>query len=382
MAMVYGANASGKSNLLEAFHFIREFIREIPREKDENTGFISFKFDDTKDKPGSLELTFYIDDQKHKYYLELDSNVIYREKLVYYPSIQPAVIFDRQFNSESKTSVIEYGPKVKISDQAKEAVLLKTLKNTSVFAAYKQVNLAIKQIDKPLSWFNNQYFSVIEPYSSLTEFSDKHIKENDGLKSLALDFLKKADFNISNIFYEKELRPLPEDMIKFFEVDTSIPEVEKNEILRDKAFHIENTIFEHKVIRNNKEEYYRLSEGLQSQGTMRFYGLTAPFFKAIENNAFLPIDEIGSALHPMLVMHFLREFLNRSNQAQLLFTTHNMSLLMEKELLRKDAIWFTEKEVDGSTSLFSLSDFNIRKELSFFNAYKQGKFGAIPRLED
>jgi len=382
MAMVYGANASGKSNLLEAFHFIREFIRDIPRERDEDTGFIPFKFGDTKDKPGSFELTFYIEEQKHKYYLELDSNIIYRERLVYYPSIQPAVIFDRQFDSESRTSVIDYGPKVKISDQAKEAILLKTLKNTSVFAAYKQVNLTLKQIDKPLNWFNDQYFNVIEPYSSLTKFSHKHIKESDDLKRLALDFLKKADFNISNIYYEKELKPLPEDFIKFLEIDTSIPEVEKSEILRDKTFSFENTIFEHKVITNNKEEYFRLPENLQSQGTMRFYGLTAPFFKALENKAFLPIDEIGSALHPLLVMHFLREFLNRSTQAQLLFTTHNISLLMEKELLRKDAVWFTEKGDDGATSLFSLSDFNIRKELSFYNAYKQGKFGAIPRLED
>lgn len=382
MAMVYGANASGKSNLLEAFDFINRFIGDIPRDRDEETGFVPFKFDDTKDKSGGFELTFYVERLKHKYYLELDSNNICREKLIFYPGTQPAVIFDRHYNSENNTSVIEYGPKVKISDQAKEAVLLKTLKNTSVFATYNQVNLAIKEIDKPLTWFNNQFFNVIEPYSSLTEFSDKHIKDNVSIKKLALEFLKKADFNISNIYFEEENKPVPDDWIKLIEADPSIPDTEKNEILKDKQFHFDSTIFEHRIINNNKEAYYKLHEDLQSKGTMRFYGLSAPFFKTIENNAFLPIDEIGTALHPLLVTYFLKEFLIKSNQAQLLFTTHNISLLMEKELLRKDAIWFTEKGDDGATSLFSLSDFNIRKELSFYNAYKQGKFGAIPRLED
>jgi AAA15 family ATPase/GTPase len=382
MAMVYGANASGKSNLLEAFNFIKQFINEIPREKDEDTNFVPFEFDDTKDRPGSFELTFYVEKQKHKYYLELDSNIVHREKLFFYPGTQPAIIFDRYYNSDNQTSVIEYGHKVKISDQAKEVVLLKTLKNTSVFAAYKQVNLAIKEIDKPLNWFNNQFFDPIDPYDSLTEFSDRHIKNNEKIRQLALEFIKSADFNISNILFEEEVKPVPEDMIKFLETTTMIPENDKFELLKDRQFHIDNTIFEHKIIRNERVEYFKLHENFQSKGTMRFYGLSAPFFKTIENNAFLSIDEIGSALHPLLVMHFLKEFLNKSVQAQLLFTTHNISLLMEKELLRKDAIWFTEKGDDGATSLFSLSDFNIRKELSFYNAYKQGKFGAIPRLED
>ena len=81
-------------------------------------------------------------------------------------------------------------------------------------------------------------------------------------------------------------------------------------------------------------------------------------------------------------MHFIKEFRRKSKRAQLLFTTHNMSLLNEKDILRKDAVWFTEKVADGATSICSLADFNFRKELSFFNAYKQGKFGAIPKLED
>lgn len=381
MAMVYGANASGKSNLLDVFDFIKFIIKEIPKEKDEETGFVPFKFDDTKDKPGSFELTFYIDKLKHKYYLELDSNSIYSEKLYFFPGTQPAIIFNRFLNTENQTSIIEYGSKVKISERAKEEILLKTLKNTSVFAAYNQVNISIPKIDTPLKWFENQFMMSIDPYTHLTKYSNDLIKSNENIKNSVLEFIKKADFNISNISFEDKTENITDEMIKLLEV-SSIPDENKNKIINEKVFHYEEPVFEHKVIRNGVEEYFKLDESLQSKGTMRYYGLSAPLFNMLEKNAFLSIDEIGTALHPLLVMHFIREFLKRSNQAQLLFTTHNMSLLMEKEFLRKDAIWFTEKGKDGSTSLFSLTDFNFRKELSFYNAYKQGKFGAIPRLED
>ena len=158
--------------------------------------------------------------------------------------------------------------------------------------------------------------------------------------------------------------------------------VDKSRMLKERAIHVEKTIFEHRIVNEGKEESHKLPESLESQGTLRYYGLSAPFFNTIEKDAFLAIDEIGSALHPLLVMHFLREFLRKSKNAQLLFTTHNLSLLQEKEILRKDAIWFTEKGNDGATSIYSMADFNFRKELSFYNAYKQGKFGAIPNLED
>jgi Predicted ATPase len=162
----------------------------------------------------------------------------------------------------------------------------------------------------------------------------------------------------------------------------SMPDEQKHKLLNEKAIHIDKRLFEHKIITKNKVKYYSLPDELESKGTLRYYGLSAPFFNAISNDSFLSIDEIGTALHPLLVMHFLKEFLKKSNKAQLLFSTHNDSLLSEKDIIRKDAIWFTEKDKQGITSLYSLSDFNIRKELSYYNAYKQGKFGAIPNLNE
>lgn len=379
MAMVYGANASGKSNLLEAFDFLNHFVRHIPEEKEVGTNFKPFEFGESAKKPGSFELVFYINGKKHRYQLLLDRNTVLEEKLFVYPGTQPAVIFSRDFDPERKISVVQFGSKIKISNQAIEAIQLKTLKNASVLAAYNQVNLAIPELDDVSGWFRNQFMQVINPYTDLTRFSDKSIRESEKMKLHTLGFLKEADFNITNVLFEDRVRKAPEEISIYLD---ALPLTDENRarMKQERVWQDDETLFTHRVVNEGAEEYYNLSGSNQSQGTLRYYGLSAPFFHAIENNGFLPIDEIGSALHPLLVLHFLKEFLRKSDHAQLLFTTHNMSLLNEKDMLRKDAVWFTEKGKDGATDLYSMADFNFRKELSFYNAYKIGKFGGIPEL--
>lgn len=379
MAMVYGANASGKSNLIEAFDFLNNFIHNIPEEKETETPFVPFMFGETAKQPGQFELLFYVNGKKHRYQLIIDGNTVFEEKLYTYPGTQPATVFNRYYNAKKKISVVEFGPKIKISAQALEAIQLKTLKNMSVFAAYSQVNISLDELEQVSNWFDEQFLHSIDPYTDLTSFSDHAIQNSEKVKKHALQFLKEADFNITDVLFEDRIKKLPEEMLRFFET-APISEEERARIKKEKALHVEETIFTHKITDKGNQELYSMPENRQSKGTIRYYGLSAPFFHAIESNAFLPIDEIGSALHPLLVMHFLREFLKKSTQAQLLFTTHNMSLLNEKEMLRKDAIWFTEKQEDGTTELFSLADFNFRKELSFYNAYKLGKFGGVPEL--
>lgn len=381
MAMIYGANASGKSNVLHAFDFVRSFVKRIPTQSEKSTEFIPFKFVDNQDLPGSFDMIFYIEGTKYKYSLVLDEEKVHSEILHYYPGTQPAIIFERTLDIKNDTSILKFGSKIKLSDQAIEAIQLKTLKNMSVFAAFTQVNISLPQLNIPLNWFRKQFMPMIDPYSSLTNYSDSYIKKDERVKNQALDFINKADFNISAVSFKKQTTWLDDEVLKLIEAG-SMPDEQKHKLLNEKAIHIDKRLFEHKIIINNKVKYYSLPDELESKGTLRYYGLSAPFFNAISNDSFLSIDEIGTALHPLLVMHFLKEFLKKSNKAQLLFSTHNDSLLSEKDIIRKDAIWFTEKDNQGITSLYSLSDFNIRKELSYYNAYKQGKFGAIPNLNE
>lgn len=379
MAMIYGANASGKSNLINAFEFLNDFTQSIKEEKSSGTPFIPFMFDETRNEPGEFELEFYANDIKHKYQLIINEDVVLGEKLTFYPGTQPAILFNRTYNADKRISVIEFGSKIEISEQAIEAIELKTLKNSSAIAAYGQVNTSIPELDIVINWLEKQFLNSINPYTDLTNFSDDAIKNDDNVKAHTLEFLKEADFNITDVLFKDKLKKVPDIILEA--LDTApISDEEKAQIRKEKGIHYDETLFTHRVLREGKEEHYSLPDIRQSKGTLRYYGLSAPFYHTIENNSFMPIDEIGSALHPLLVIHFLKEFLNKSKQAQLLFTTHNMSLLNEKDILRKDAIWFTEKLENGSTDLFSLSDFNFRKELSYFNAYKIGKFGGIPEL--
>lgn len=381
LGMIYGANASGKSNLIEAFRFISSFINKTPPEgRNAETDFIPFKFGKTADEPGVFEMTFYVGDKKHRYSLVIDQERVLEEKLVYYPGSQPATVFNRYFDSKMNISVIDFGSKIKVSEQAKEAIQLKTLKNTSVIAGYNQVNISIKEIERVNNWFINQYLNSINPYTDLTGFTDDGVKTYPEIKKHTLEFLKEADFNISNVLFEDKVEKIPERILKVIDSAPLLEEEEIEKLKKEKVFHVEETLFSHKIEEDKKVVYYTMPGERQSRGTLRYYGLAGPFYHAIENDAFLPIDEIGSALHPLLVIHFIKEFLRKSNQAQLLFTTHNMSILNEKDILRKDAIWFTEKLKDGSTDLFSMADFNFRKELSYYKAYKIGKFGGIPEL--
>ena len=142
--------------------------------------------------------------------------------------------------------------------------------------------------------------------------------------------------------------------------------------------------FQHKIKNNDGSvSKYTLPWTYESSGTVQYYGLTAMLTTLINGKILSTIDEIETSLHPDLMKHFILTFLANAKQSQLILTTHNLSFLEEKDILRKDAIWFTQKREDGSTELYSLADFDssvFRKNASFINAYKIGKLGAKPNL--
>ncbi len=377
LGMVYGANASGKSNLVAAVEFLRKIIFSTRDNRDENTGFIPFQFGEQKNKPGIFELSFFMDNIKHIYTLRIDQNIIYQEKLLYYPGRQPALIFDRVFDKNSETSTFHFGSKIKLSHTAKEQLKLKLLRNMSFFGAYSQLNITIQEVERVFNWFKYNFLAPITPKIDLTKYTNTQVQGDENARRFALDFLTKADFNISDIRFIEKIKSLDESVLNVIKESGEIPEKEKERLLEEKTIRIKDLTFEHSVAQGK----FQLSENLQSAGTLRYYSLSGPIMKMLTQNSFLSIDEIDSSLHPELIAHLIQRFLKESDQAQLLFTTHNTSLLNEKDLLRKDAIWFTDKNQAGGTELYSMADFNFRKELSWYNAYKIGKFGGVPDID-
>ncbi len=383
LAIVYGANASGKSNLINAFDFLNGFWLNIPDNKDQNTGTIPFILDnDTPDLPSEFSLIFYINGTKYLYKLELDRNKVCSEQLYFYPGTQPAKLFDRKL--EGNVSEIAFNTeKVKISDLAKHEITLKCLPNMSVLAAYNQVNTSVPEIDLMIEWIKNQIKRPITPTSSLIAFAESQITKSDSNKKAILNYLNRADFNITNISTEEIDEKIPDEFINILINSLESSDKEESErIKKEKTIKITQTSFEHQILNNKGDsEKYKMSSNLQSRGTMRTFGLSSAIKNTVDRNAFLAIDEIESSLHPKLVEFIIEDFFKQPGQSQLLLTTHYDGLLALDDLLRKDSIWFTSKKENGSTDLYSLTEFKgLNRISSLMKAYQTGRFGAIPNI--
>ena len=381
-AVVYGANASGKSNLIRAFEFLHDFWFETKKDITEKTDAIPFKLDrETPKQPSFFSLKFYVEGVRYWYQLEVGERKVHSEKLYYYSSVQPTLLFERTLSNT--VSVVSFNPAVvKISTVAKEEINLKCLPNISFFAARNQVNVALPKIDAARDWMKQRILDTINPVSPMFEFAESKILEDEILKKHLLDFVKEADFNITDIKSKKEKQEVPPHFLDFIKKSETLPEEEKERILEDAYTQI-STDFEHTVKNLRGTEKYFLPEGLESEGTRRITGVQTALYMTLQAEAFLAIDEIESSLHPELIVFLLKKFLeNKNNQAQLLITTHYDPLLNQTdELFRKDSVWFTDKNEAGSTELYSLVEFNgLNRIASLQKAYRQGRFGAIPRI--
>ena len=385
--IVYGANASGKSNLLSALNFLRSFWHNKPDSIEEKTGVIPFMLDNkTPNEPSSFELIFYADDTKYWYQLIIDEHTVLSEKSYYYKSVQPTLLFDRKLGNGQ--SVINYGTPIKMSAIEKEKIAVECLKNMSLFAARDKVNVNIPDIDKASTWMKKQFMQVILPNTPMFDYAERNSANDAVLKAHLMEFLKEADFNISNVITKIINEKIPEKYLEMFLVDEGIPTAEKDRLRREKTIPHYETQFEHTVKTNDGYSKFPLPKNLESMGTLRTFGVETAIYYAQQTGAFLTVDEIENSLHPQLLRLILLAFLRKKTRAQLLVTTHydpllnDVSKLNDQRIFRKDSVWFTEKKENGHTDVYSLAEFRGLNRLSSIQkAYNQGNFGAVPQID-
>lgn len=381
-AIVYGYNASGKSNLLSALSFLSYFWSYQPKSLDAKTGVIPFKLDKPSSKvPSSFDIVFYVKNTKYWYQLELDESQVFLEKLSYYKTSQPIMLFERTLKDSQ--SVIQINPNAeKISATAKEMISVNCLKNISFFVARNKVNVSLPIIDAAKDWMRNQLMPVVFPTMDLTSFAQKKTSGNKELTRYIVDFLHAADFNITNISSEVITQQLSDEAVRFLTEnnddtdEASILETER--IKRERTLKQIQTSFEHTVKNSNGTEAYQMDKQYESRGTLRTFGIEAALFDAQNNQSILPIDEIETSLHPKLLEKILFEYLKTPSRSQIIVTTHNDGLLdLLDDLIRKDSVWFTEKKKSGVTDLYKLTDFRGLNRLSSIReAYRNKRFGA------
>ena len=385
-AIIYGYNASGKTNLLRVFDFLSYFWFFKSKDLDSKTGVIPFKLDRASaDEPSSFEVVFFVDDTKYWYQLELDQRQVYLEKLSYYKTTQPTMLFERRLKDGA--SDIQINPKAeRISAASKDLIVANCLKNISFFVARNQVNVNLPLIDAAKEWMQNQLMPVILSTLELTTYAQRQVAENKELSSYIVQFLHEADFNITNIVSDIISKQLPDEAIKLLmeedgdDTDEAFIK-EKERIKKERTIKQIQTIFEHTVENDNGTEIYPMNKGRESSGTMRTLGIEAAVYNSLERNAVLPIDELETSLHPMLLEKILFEYLKTTSRSQLIVTTHNDGLLdLVDDLIRKDSVWFTEKNKSGVTDLYKLTDFKGLNRLSSIReAYRNKRFGATMR---
>lgn len=377
---IYGSNASGKTNILKALDFFSQFMVNDGLNKGDEIGVVPFLLDDVSDKERTqFEMSFYLNREKYKLNLVLDNKVIYEEILQVYSSVQPTLLYKRTYNPEKDATDIVFGGKVGLVKKSREAIEGNTFNKRTVIAAFGMSNVEKSRLNLVYDFFSQKIAPIMYPQSSLMGFTKRRItRDRDGrLKRFILHFLKASDFNISDIAIHEEEVSITPEMELVIKNTSAMPEKAKEEILKKGTLHSDEMFFVHHTSKGDKE----LDEELESRGTKRYMGLATILYDLLVHGVILPIDEIESSIHYELLSYFIKVFLvNSKRSGQLIISTHDINLL-DEDYIRRDVIWFTDKNDCGETQLIRLSTLGLHKTLSVYNAYRQEKLVNLPFLD-
>jgi len=377
---IYGSNASGKTNILKALDFFSQFMVNDGLNKGDEIGVVPFLLDDVSDKERTqFEMSFYLNREKYKLNLVLDNKVIYEEILQVYSSVQPTLLYKRTYNPEKDATDIVFGGKVGLVKKSREAIEGNTFNKRTVIAAFGMSNVEKSRLNLVYDFFSQKIAPIMYPQSSLMGFTKRRItRDRDGrLKRFILHFLKASDFNISDIAIHEEEVSITPEMELVIKNTSAMPEKAKEEILKKGTLHSDEMFFVHHTSKGDKE----LDEELESRGTKRYMGLATILYDLLVHGVILPIDEIESSIHYELLSYFIKVFLvNSKRGGQLIVSTHDINLL-DEDYIRRDVIWFTDKNDCGETQLIRLSTLGLHKTLSVYNAYRQEKLVNLPFLD-
>lgn len=379
LGIVYGYNASGKTNLLKAFKFLDFFWTYDPGSSDRGTTVRPFRLNDSSiNEPTKFDLMFFVNNTKYYYQLELDSQNVILEKLSYYKSTQPIMLFERVMHEGQSEVAFNNQNGDKVTSIIKEKIAVECLKNMSFFVARDKANANLPLIDAAKLWLRNHIMGLIHPNTDLTGYAQRMTSKDNALVGYLLDFLRAADFNVTDITTDESMVKLPEDVVKYILDNNTVSDDERSHLISEKAYKKLNTTFKHTVEDESGKNSYDFSLGEESLGTLKTFGIESALYQAVHNNAFLPIDEIENSLHSKLLEKILFEYLRIPSRSQIIVTTHNDGLLdLVGDLIRKDSIWFTEKNKSGVTDLYKLTDFRgVNRIASIREAYRNKRFGA------
>ncbi len=356
---IYGANASGKSNIIKAIRFCHSLVFQSHGNNENSVfPFQPFKFAGFDHKPSSYFIRFVSEGIEYEYSFLLTRQRILAESLFYYPKGRITKIFTRdERNGKSKKDKYTFGDQIKRPLDVAESTSDKTL----FISRASQMD---RQIAKEI--FNYFHRNFILEYQGFGVSAVESLSNQNKLQ--LLEALKIADSDIVDFKIKVLKKPG-----KNFNADLTNLTLTVEDVVQD---HLEIKTY-HRSAPNVVFDF--LME--ESQGTIKLFFIMLTLLDVIKNNKVLLIDEIEDSLHPKIIEYIFKMF-RAGEKAQLLCTTHNTLFLDLKEF-RKDQIYFSNKREDASTDLYSLYDYkDFRDTMDLEKAYLQGRFDAVPYVND
>lgn len=367
--VIYGANASGKSNLIKALQYMRRVVLESATfvQPGQTYNVQPFRFDtESPRQPSEFEATFILDGVRHQYGFEMTSARIVHERLLVYKTAKPQCWFDRHYDEYADKYVYTFGSRLKGAKNAWEEA---TRPNALFLSTAVQLN---SETLRPLfDWFSSDLVIFNEHAAINGKFSIQALERAADHRQIC-DLLNAADASITNI--EVETRKAPGRAVQ---VKADLLTNWTGTEIRTEEVEERRLRFTH--VAEQDQEVFDLMD--ESSGTRNLFFLAGPVLDILRKGRTLVVDELDTSLHPHLVRELVRLFHRpeiNTGGAQIIFTTHDASLLDDYGLFRRDQVWFSEKKPDQSSTLYSLLDFSPRKNEALGRGYLQGRYGAVP----
>lgn len=371
LAIFFGANASGKSNILQALESLFLLMcTPLSEKKKRIPYYCPFKLCDKCST--QMKIEFYIDGKHYWYEIKFNKEFIEEEKLFYVPSRIKALFYSREYTGQDSQPQIDFGKTLKLTNKTKDSLRESTFNNHTVLSSIAK--LSLKQDASDLlhlyNWIITHVHNIngdnqLRYYVSELEKINSDVRK----KEFYLKLLSKADFNIVGFKLIDNKSNLPKEFVDNIINDTAVTDEQRTALLN-------NIVFTNRSDSGN----FDIPLEHQSEGTLRFIELLEALYDLISDNHIYFLDELGNRMHYDLIVYYLMLFLYNSEGSQVFFTSQSI-LLLDEDFIRRDIVYLAEKDPSkASTSYCRVSDMGLHKNLSLYNAYRIGKLGSKPEL--
>lgn len=364
--VIYGANAAGKTNLLRALQFMQSLVlNSATFQEATRVAHSPFRLSrKTATQPSEFELVFADSGVRYEYGFSVDAERIHEEWLIAYPHGRPQNWFERTYHANKKEYDWYFSTKLKGSPR----VWRDATRANALFLS-TAIQLNSEQLRPIFQWFQKKLVVIGTGGSELNPaLTFKLLEQPDGKQKL-LQFVHAADLGIDDLSLQRATTA-PTMAIGGNIVAEPQPQGSIATLLRVTSYHKAS----------DGEQRVPMDLGDESAGTQRLFQSAGAWLNVLKNGEVILYDELDTSLHPLMTRFLIGLFHSKatnSKNAQIVFTTHDTSLL-DREVFRRDQVWFIEKDKKGASRLYSLSDFSPRKDEKLERGYLRGRYGALP----